>query len=255
MPSTTSPSATTSPAPTTALAVDERRKPFRPSLSGPPRTSTPDRQCGRSGSQAFTRTSAGGYVDAGLSDRTFLWMCSNAKNASLGFHTEYMTRRIDPNLYGEMRDSMKWCYRILGPYPRPIGASDAAGEAVHWSARQRLEFVTEIAYRNRPDRAIPRKRHRRRLSAGHRPPSRRGFPPRKRCPYLERRPVACPRTSEGAAPHTASSPNGRQPCGSAPNTAPGRDSGPSTALQTSIPPAARRSRYESVLPWANDWSQ
>ena len=50
---------------------------------------------------------------------------------------------------------MTWYYKMLGPYPRPIpDPNAAAGEAVHWSARQRLDFVTEIAYRNRPNRAI-----------------------------------------------------------------------------------------------------
>ena len=137
-----------------ALAIDERRKPFRPSL-----WSAANVHRGQTVSQVWFpgvhSNVGGGYVDAGLSDRTFLWMCANAKNAGLGFHTEYIRRRVDPNLYGELRDSMKWYYRILGPYPRPIPEPNAAaGETIHWSARQRLEFVTEIAYRDRPDRAI-----------------------------------------------------------------------------------------------------
>ena len=137
-----------------ALAIDERRKPFAPSLWSA--TNVHDDQTVKQVWFPGVHSNiGGGYVDAGLSDRTFLWMCANAKNAGLGFHAEYMTRRLDPNLYGELRDSMKWYYRILGPRPRPIPAPEAAaGEAVHWSARQRLEFVTEIAYRQRPERAI-----------------------------------------------------------------------------------------------------
>ena len=136
-----------------ALAIDERRKPFRPSL-----WSAANVHDGQTVAQVWFpgvhSNVGGGYVDAGLSDRAFLWMCSNAKNAGLGFHSEYMKRRIDPNLYGELRNSMKWYYWLLCPYPRPIGGNAAAGEAIHWSARQRAEFVTEIAYRSRPDRAI-----------------------------------------------------------------------------------------------------
>ena len=137
-----------------ALAIDERRRPFRPSL-----WSAANVHGGQTVRQVWFpgvhSNVGGGYVDAGLSDRAFLWMCANAKNAGLGFHTEYMRRRVDPNLYGELRDSMKWYYKIPWPYPRPIpDPKAAAGEAVHWSARQRLEFVTEIAYRNRPNRAI-----------------------------------------------------------------------------------------------------
>ena len=136
-----------------ALAIDERRKPFRPSL-----WSAANVHDGQTVAQVWFpgvhSNVGGGYVDAGLSDRAFLWMCSNAKNAGLGFYSEYMKRRIDPNLYGELRNSMKWYYWLLCPYPRPIGGNAAAGEAIHWSARQRAEFVTEIAYRSRPDRAI-----------------------------------------------------------------------------------------------------
>ena len=137
-----------------ALAVDERRKPFAPSL-----WSAANVHRGQTVEQVWFpgvhSNVGGGYVDAGLSDRTFLWMCANAKNAGLGFNTEYMRRRVDPNLYGELRDSMKWYYRVLGPHPRPVPDADAvAGEAIHWSTRQRLKFVTEIAYRNQPNRAI-----------------------------------------------------------------------------------------------------
>lgn len=136
-----------------ALAIDERRKPFRPSL-----WSATNVRAGQTVQQVWFpgvhSNIGGGYVDAGLSDRSFLWMCANAKNAGLGFRNEYMRRRVDPNLYGELRDSMTRAYQALGPYPRPIPSAAAAGEAIHWSARQRLEFVTEIDYRNRPDRTI-----------------------------------------------------------------------------------------------------
>lgn len=128
-------------------------KPFRPSL-----WSAANVRAGQTVQQVWFpgvhSNIGGGYVDAGLSDRSFLWMCANAKNAGLGFRNEYMRQRVDPNLYGEFRDSMKWYYRTLGPYPRPIQNATAAGEEIHWSARQRLGFATEIAYRNRPDRAI-----------------------------------------------------------------------------------------------------
>lgn len=137
-----------------ALAIDERRRPFKPSL-----WSAENVRGGQTVEQVWFpgvhSNVGGGYVDAGLSDRAFLWMCANAKNAGLGFRADYMRRRLDPNLYGELRDSMKWYYRIPGPHPRPIPhPKAAAGEAIHWSARQRLEFVTEIAYRNQPDREI-----------------------------------------------------------------------------------------------------
>ena len=136
-----------------ALVIDERRKPFRPSL-----WSSTNVHAGQMVAQVWFpgvhSNIGGGYVDSGLSDRAFLWMCSKAKDAGLGFHREYMKRRVDPNLYGELRDSMKWYYRLLWPVSRRIGGGGAAGEAIHWSARQRLEFATEIVYRQAPDREI-----------------------------------------------------------------------------------------------------
>ena len=78
-------------------------------------------------------------------------MCCKAKGAGLGFSRDYMYRRIDPNLYGELRKSMKWYYKPLGSKIRSIGAS-GAGEKIHFSAKQRIQFATESVYRESPDR-------------------------------------------------------------------------------------------------------
>ena len=135
-----------------ALAIDERRRPFRPTLWCARNVSS-----GQMVEQVWfpgVHTNiGGGYVDAGLSDRALLWMCLKAVGAGLGFRKDYMRGRVDPNLYGELRNSMKRRYRPLGTIVRPIGTDTVAGEYIHYSARQRVDFATEAAYRERARRS------------------------------------------------------------------------------------------------------
>ena len=130
-----------------ALAIDERRKPFKPTL-----WRIENEVEGQKVEQVWFpgvhSNVGGGYVDRGLSDRAFLWMCSKARDAGMGFDQEYMDNRVDPNLYGELRDSMKWYYKLLGdPKNREIGGGDTAGEGIHESAKLRFMFATETPYR------------------------------------------------------------------------------------------------------------
>ena len=141
-----------------AVAVDERRRPFKPTLWLDRGMSDTDvEQLWFSGVHSNV---GGGYVDAGLSDRTLLWMCAKAKAAGLAFNDAYMSKRIDPNYHGELRDSMSLGYRALTPFLRPIGepwlASDdgkpyaALNEGIHYSAKERHEHATEAVYRDSP---------------------------------------------------------------------------------------------------------
>ena len=134
-----------------AMAIDEKRKPFKPSLWSSNNVQ-PHQKVEQAWFSGVHSNVGGGYVDRGLSDRALLWMCSKAKDAGLGFQRDYMKRRIDPNLYGELRDSMSCLYKALGPAIRPICVGGVAGEQIHYSAAQRFEFVTEMNYRQSPDR-------------------------------------------------------------------------------------------------------
>lgn len=139
------------------VAIDERRRPFLPTLWLEKNVNS-----GQNVEQVWfpgVHTNiGGGYVDAGLSDRTFLWMCLKARNCGLGFDAAFLKRRVDPNYHGELRNSMNLGYWALTPVTRNIfgrwKASDdgnkypAAGEQIHYSAKQRYEHVTEAVYRN-----------------------------------------------------------------------------------------------------------
>ena len=84
-----------------ALAIDERRGPFEPTLW----------QNGKAAAKQVVEqvwfpgvhtNIGGGYIDHGLSDRAFLWMCLKARDAGLGFKTDYMSLRVNPDYRGEL---------------------------------------------------------------------------------------------------------------------------------------------------------
>ena len=132
-----------------ALAIDERRRPFTPTLWLAQNVAS-HQQVEQVWFPGVHTNIGGGYVDAGLSDRAFLWMCLKALDAGLGFKAEYMHLRVTPNYHGELRNSNRWGYRLLPPRTRAIGnrrKDKAAGEAIHYSAKERFEHATEAVYR------------------------------------------------------------------------------------------------------------
>ncbi len=124
-----------------ALAIDERRRPFAPTLWEGPAPAGVERvmQCWFPGVHSNV---GGGYVDAGLSDRALLWMICRAREAGLVFNPHYLARRIDPNWFGERRRSLGLVYRLLGPRRRRIGTPGTPGECIHFSALERWRSPT-----------------------------------------------------------------------------------------------------------------
>lgn len=133
-----------------ALAIDERRKPFRPALWMASDTSQPAAQkVQQLWFPGVHSNIGGGYLDAGLSDRAFLWIALQARDCGMGLDATYMGLRVDPNYHAELRDSMTRVYRTMGPVSRQIfGSRDrpALGEAIHYSAKRRFEHVTQSSY-------------------------------------------------------------------------------------------------------------
>lgn len=134
-----------------AVAIDERRHPFAPALW-------------RNGPDAVERVEqvwfpgvhgdvGGGLPDASLSEGALLWMWSKAWAAGLAFRPSSV-EMLKPDPLGALGETMSIVYRVWGPYDRPVGARGpdgepaAAGEALHWSALQRLEAGETRAYRD-----------------------------------------------------------------------------------------------------------
>ncbi len=133
-----------------AVAIDERRRPFTPSL-----WEAANQAGGQTVVQAWfpgVHTNiGGGYADPGLSDRAFMWVKVNAENYGLGFEPEYVERRVDPNYHGELRDSMKPYYRAV---ERFIGDPTYAGQTIHFSAVARRDHPTNVYATDNLDDAL-----------------------------------------------------------------------------------------------------
>lgn len=138
-----------------ALAIDERRGPFKPTL-----WSAGNLQNGQTVEQLWfpgVHTNiGGGYVDSGISDRALLWMCLKARDCGMGFRKQYLNEQLQPNYHGEVRDSMSAMYKVLAPKTRQIGGerevpgaqrSEAANEGLHYSAAHRFEHPTQRKYK------------------------------------------------------------------------------------------------------------
>lgn len=133
-----------------ALAINERRKPFEPTLWQGEKPDTTETVV-QAWFPGVHSNIGGGYVDAGLSDRTLYWMIQQAKEQGLRFSSLYLEKRIDPNWFGELRDSMQLYYRtpLTGrPDWRQIGTG-ALGECIHFSAIERWTSDTS------PDKEPP----------------------------------------------------------------------------------------------------
>lgn len=105
-----------------ALAVDERRKPFLPSVwemsNNTDHGSTIDvEQRWFSGVHCNV---GGGYADTGLSDRALRWMIDKASNTGLAFNEEKLTG-LRPSASGKVENSFTAPFWLTGKTWRPIG--------------------------------------------------------------------------------------------------------------------------------------
>jgi uncharacterized protein (DUF2235 family) len=120
-----------------AVAIDERRKPFRPTL-----WTQKDPTAGQTLEQVFFSgvhcNIGGGYRDTGLSDIALLWMAGHANQAGLALDLTFAraAARPAPNALGKLRNSMTVFYSVFGSYERPVVA---AGGSVASSALRRRD--------------------------------------------------------------------------------------------------------------------
>ncbi len=127
-----------------ALAIDEQRKHFAPSLWK--KDGVKSYQTVEQVWFAGVHTNiGGGYVDTGLSDISFLWMKSRAEKFGLKFNRHYIERTINPEPFGELRNSRKSFYLLFRKFLRPIYNNKNANEFIHMSVFERLNEIT-ISY-------------------------------------------------------------------------------------------------------------
>lgn len=125
-----------------ALAIDERRKPFAPSLW--------TRPAGWAGTleqvwfPGVHSNVGGSYSPDGLANEALHWMVEKAEGLGLEFNEAYLAH-YRPCFNSVLNDSMSPMYRAMGPYVRPIGEHLADGEALHQSVLDRMKLA-ECAY-------------------------------------------------------------------------------------------------------------
>jgi uncharacterized protein (DUF2235 family) len=129
-----------------ALAIDEHRSPFEPTLWEPIRKDQDVQQVWFPGVHSDV---GGGYNTSDLSDSTLQWMIDRAKEAGLAFDDDVMkVYPIAPKPEGVIHDSMNLFYRVEGKLVRPIGAGGPdTSQKVHQSAIDRWDRVASY----RPD--------------------------------------------------------------------------------------------------------
>jgi len=120
-----------------ALAIDEKRKPFAPTIW----KTKPDRKNSEQAWFAGDHSDiGGGHPDTGLSYKALVWMVQKAAACGLSVDKGYMASLKMNNSPEKLHNSYTAKYRLLGKYVRPIGRRNT-DEFVHPSALAR--------YRNR----------------------------------------------------------------------------------------------------------
>lgn len=117
-----------------ALAIDERRKPFAPSL-----WTKPDGWNGTLEQVWFAGVHSnvgGSYSPDGLANEALHWMVEKAEDQGLEFDSTYLGH-YRPCFNSVLNDSMTIMYKMMGPIKRKLGDHTAHGEAIHQSAIDR----------------------------------------------------------------------------------------------------------------------
>jgi hypothetical protein len=128
-----------------ALAIDEKRPPFRPAIwTQPPDTDHQQReQVWFAGVHCDV---GGGYPDTALAEIALHWMMDRATKCGLAFDAQALApssgAASTPDTYvgdplGQLHESRKGFYKLLRPYVRSIGVTDSAHEYVASSAVRR----------------------------------------------------------------------------------------------------------------------
>lgn len=120
-----------------ALAIDEQRVPFRPTLWR--KKAFPAQTLKQVWFAGVHTNVGGGYRPDGLANCALQWMVDQAEQHNLEFDKKYL-RHFEPHPESTLRNSMTWYYRLLGVYERPIGQTEDGYEAVHASAYIRRDL-------------------------------------------------------------------------------------------------------------------
>lgn len=121
-----------------ALAIDEQRKPFAPSVWKRPAGWTGTLE--QAWFAGVHSNVGGGYNLDGLANEALHWIVEKAERHGLEFDNRYLAHYL-PCFNSVLRDSMSTMYKAMGKHSRPIGGHIADGETVHQSAVDRVNHA------------------------------------------------------------------------------------------------------------------
>ena len=124
-----------------ALAIDEKRKPFAPTIWLTKKERERTEQSWFAGVHSDI---GGGYLKAGLSHIALEWMVDKASMSGLELDEGYLSTVYHQNNEVQLHNSYKGAMRALGSFRRPIVATNS-DETLHISAEQR--FFSDNKYR------------------------------------------------------------------------------------------------------------
>lgn len=124
-----------------ALAIDEKRKPFTPTLWKTKSGRTHTEQSWFAGVHSDI---GGGYREAGLSHIALRWMADKASMCGLNLDQDYLNNLYATDNRQQLHNSLSGGMRALGSQQRSIGTTNA-DETLHVSAEQR--FFNDDKYR------------------------------------------------------------------------------------------------------------
>ena len=125
-----------------ALAIDERRPPFRPTMWHPHATAGQRvEQVWFSGVHSDV---GGGYPERELADISLLWMVERAQACGLAFEPgAFAGAELDP--LGPAHESRTGIYKLMRPYVRPLGSVPGGHEFAASSAVERHAMIAGYA--------------------------------------------------------------------------------------------------------------
>ena len=128
-----------------ALAIDEHRAPFVPTLwTRPPDWAGRLEQVWFPGAHSGV---GGSYTPDGLANEALHWMVEKAEGLGLQFDPKYLVHFL-PCFNSVLHDSMSLKYRVFGQHLRPIGEHLQDGEAVHQAALDRWQLFSDYRPKN-----------------------------------------------------------------------------------------------------------
>ena len=104
-----------------ALAIDERRKPFEPTVWDTDPTA--DQEVAQVWFAGAHSDIGGGPKEGGLSDIAFRWMAGNAMRHELVLDSAIVDDFCRPDNVRQIHEVKEWYYRPLGRYVRPINGT------------------------------------------------------------------------------------------------------------------------------------